>query len=459
MSSAMQLADRAHRRSKKSRDHRYNVGGVLDSVRDPDYGYPVDWVREAELYEKPLEELQNDYLLASNPETPTEILDRLTPKWIMARRLSVGKAILYALAANPANSLAALMLLYPIFPYAVRENPALPIMALEDPNSYLIMRAMSVPIWELFQMTEELFHTDGKRPPSIELVNEMRKLLDLGYGEQDLEQFHILMNDQGKNYRCLSFMWDFFHWVSAWRGATPATGEPGLYVAYVIAIRDKIADLPAVGALIPEMTWSTDNLDIRETVVNSPKGNASIVFSQLAAAKAELAFIRKRLGLKGDEVMVVPVKVKQDEVQPLMNLGGTTTAGGLYLTRHSHGALRALLPADRLLFANAKKSKRTKIGAIKVQLGLIAEVKTNMPTADFWLVRVGDTSKVGMPTRDFHPENIGIRVTRTELFLPAYLHYAMMLLHQRGYWYEIATGTTGRKSIRVSDVKSVEFEG
>lgn len=43
------------------------------------------------------------------------------------------------------------------------------------------------------------------------------------------------------------------------------------------------------------------------------------------------------------------------------------------------------------------------------------EVSTNLADADFWLQRKGSTQTVGTVLKEFSPENIGIKVIRTDI--------------------------------------------
>ena len=118
---------------------------------------------------------------------------------------------------------------------------------------------------------------------------------------------------------------------------------------------------------------------------------------------------------------------------------------------------------DKGIYQTAKKQKKQKPMLIKRMnesatpptLGLLCTVKTNMPDADFWLTRKGSKSTVGTPTKEYSPENIGIRVERTELLLPDYLFYMMQFLQQRGMFGDMARGTLQLVNITTEQVKAI----
>ena len=56
-----------------------------------------------------------------------------------------------------------------------------------------------------------------------------------------------------------------------------------------------------------------------------------------------------------------------------------------------------------------------------MKLSKLTITKTNLPEADFWIVRRGSLKTCGEPTRTFNPELIGIKVVRTDILLPDYL--------------------------------------
>jgi hypothetical protein len=90
-----------------------------------------------------------------------------------------------------------------------------------------------------------------------------------------------------------------------------------------------------------------------------------------------------------------------------------------------------------------------------MRLSDLADIATNQPEANFWLIRRGSEKEVGRPVDEYDPERIGVRVTRTDILLPRYLFYVFMDLHARGYWIPRAHGTTRLVNIKVSDVKNL----
>ena len=85
----------------------------------------------------------------------------------------------------------------------------------------------------------------------------------------------------------------------------------------------------------------------------------------------------------------------------------------------------------------------------------IAKIATNMPDADFWLVRKGSDKTVGKPVKEFDPSRIGVKVVRTDVLDPKYLYYVMMNLHNQGQFARIANGTTNLVNITVADIANI----
>ncbi len=92
-----------------------------------------------------------------------------------------------------------------------------------------------------------------------------------------------------------------------------------------------------------------------------------------------------------------------------------------------------------------------------MKLSAIATIRTHFPEAHFWLVRRGSVERCGEPVKMFNPEHIGIRIERTDLLLPDYLFYALIHVHETGYWKSVATGSLSLVNIRVSDVRNIEM--
>ena len=87
----------------------------------------------------------------------------------------------------------------------------------------------------------------------------------------------------------------------------------------------------------------------------------------------------------------------------------------------------------------------------------IAKIATNMPDADFWLVRKGSDKTVGKPVKEFDPSRIGVKVVKTDVLDPNYLYYAMMNLHNQGHFARIANGTTNLVNITVNDIANISL--
>lgn len=93
---------------------------------------------------------------------------------------------------------------------------------------------------------------------------------------------------------------------------------------------------------------------------------------------------------------------------------------------------------------------------IIMTLGDLCEFKLDFPEADFWLVRKGTESTVGMPVKEYDSERIGVKVIRTDVINPQYLYYMFMHLQQSGKFIPFAYGSLNLKNIRVSDIKNIK---
>ena len=100
------------------------------------------------------------------------------------------------------------------------------------------------------------------------------------------------------------------------------------------------------------------------------------------------------------------------------------------------------------------KMKFNKNESVSSKLSDKATIKTNYPEADFWITRKGSENVIGKPTKEFSPENIGVKVTSEDL-LPDYLFYAILHLQMKGYFRQLAHGTLNLKNIKVSDVENI----
>lgn len=97
-----------------------------------------------------------------------------------------------------------------------------------------------------------------------------------------------------------------------------------------------------------------------------------------------------------------------------------------------------------------------KIKRCPMRLKNIAEIKTNFPEADFWLLRRGDENTIGKPTKNFSEYHIGIKVNR-DVIVPDYLYYAIIHLHQNGFFKQFASGVTKLQHLQIHDVKNIKI--
>ena len=86
-----------------------------------------------------------------------------------------------------------------------------------------------------------------------------------------------------------------------------------------------------------------------------------------------------------------------------------------------------------------------------------AKIGINMEDADLWLIRKGSVDTVGKPTKEYDPERIGIKITRTDVLHTQYLYYMLLHIFTSGYWKNKARGALRLKNIRIEDVKHIQL--
>ena len=80
------------------------------------------------------------------------------------------------------------------------------------------------------------------------------------------------------------------------------------------------------------------------------------------------------------------------------------------------------------------------------------QVKTNFPSADFWLINKGNKDKLGEPVKEFEPYLTGIKCP--DYIVPSYGYYLCLYFYQIGIWKQYALGTTNLNHLRIRDIKS-----
>lgn len=90
-----------------------------------------------------------------------------------------------------------------------------------------------------------------------------------------------------------------------------------------------------------------------------------------------------------------------------------------------------------------------------VRLKEFAEVKTNFPDADFWLIRKNTEDKVGKQTNDYNPEHVGVKILYPLLFDKKFVQYKLEYLWMSGYWKSRSKGSLRLQNITVSDVQNM----
>jgi len=84
----------------------------------------------------------------------------------------------------------------------------------------------------------------------------------------------------------------------------------------------------------------------------------------------------------------------------------------------------------------------------------VARIATNMHNADFWITRRGLQTAVGIPTKSFHHESFGVKITRSDID-PKNVFDQLHKLHHQGYFSTRATGLGALTHIRLQDVENI----
>lgn len=85
----------------------------------------------------------------------------------------------------------------------------------------------------------------------------------------------------------------------------------------------------------------------------------------------------------------------------------------------------------------------------------ICEFKTNFEGADFWIKKKGGEDTIGKPTKTFSSEDIGVKVTRTDLVLPDFLFYYFLYMQSNGIFSRLANNTGNLKNISIKDIENI----
>lgn len=93
----------------------------------------------------------------------------------------------------------------------------------------------------------------------------------------------------------------------------------------------------------------------------------------------------------------------------------------------------------------------------------LCEFKTNFEGADFWIKRKGGVDTIGKPTKTFSSDDIGVKVTRTDLVLPDFLFYYFLYMQSSGIFSKLADKSTSvltnhhafYKQISIKDIENI----
>lgn len=92
-----------------------------------------------------------------------------------------------------------------------------------------------------------------------------------------------------------------------------------------------------------------------------------------------------------------------------------------------------------------------------MKLGDLIKAKVGDQDANFWIIRRGDSSKVGKPTREFNPEHIGVTVVSDTLDAN-YLYYMIQYLWMNGIFSKMAKGSLRLVNITVANILNIPVE-
>jgi hypothetical protein len=87
----------------------------------------------------------------------------------------------------------------------------------------------------------------------------------------------------------------------------------------------------------------------------------------------------------------------------------------------------------------------------------VCKIGVGMTDADFWLQRVGNEKTVGTPHKNMDLDDIGIKVTATEILYPDYLYYLMQLLHMQGVFTQLSVGNAQRM-LTIKSLSDIELQ-
>ena len=326
--------------------------GARERVTHPHYpSLEINWGQDAAFLGMSEEDLYGLYEKASDPMTPSSELAAIYLSFTNPKKRPYARdAILAAMAQNPNASLELLTALYGSYPSAVRSNVSLSLLMLEDP-SLSATRVFGEPLWELYQIGNELFNSDGRNPISFVVIEKIRELELLGYQRENILQLGEILEKGGSKYgksSCnkLCTYWD---WLDTWSHGEdrPQWGHTG--IGYALAYRHTLPDLvlgdAPLSADTAVSTANTQHTGIRH--VNSPQGNFPLLFLQNLKFYTQLA--AKECQCKVTDLVPIAVQVSMEEIQPLCTLGEVIGGFSGWVGGETQAALRGALPNERIV--------------------------------------------------------------------------------------------------------------
>jgi len=237
-------------------------------------------------------------------------------------------AIREALAQNPSMGFKDLLALYPYYPEYVRNNPALILLGLEDPEIETRRRCLEEPIWNLWKQASNLYRKEGSSIPvlsSLAFAKTVSEFLSAGYTLKEVQgladiptmRWYMASGTRSDRDALLTALRRYTAWVESWGYRPPYTRE---VTAYLVVFKAELKGLVASGTFSKSNSFTLDRIKGANT--NSPKGEQIILWPSEADANLSL---ERRVATdsrrRRDALVLVQVTVSLLDLQPVLRGG------------------------------------------------------------------------------------------------------------------------------------------